>query len=94
MLFCIQPSPKEGLNYKIHTLAKITLIRRRKREGVRQRERERGDGGSEGGREGRKRERERERERCLFVGWFLNVPATCECISGTDLHRQFYVLPH
>ena len=31
---------------------------------------------------------------CLFVGWLLNVPATCECISGTDLHRQFYVLPH
>ena len=26
--------------------------------------------------------------------WLLNVPATCECISGTDLHRQFYVLPH
>ena len=31
---------------------------------------------------------------CLFVCWLLNVPATCECISGTDLHRQFYVLPH
>ena len=30
----------------------------------------------------------------MFVGWLLNVPATCECISGTDLHRQFYVLPH
>ena len=30
----------------------------------------------------------------LFVGWLLIVPATCECISGTDLHRQFYVLPH
>ena len=30
----------------------------------------------------------------LFVGWLLNVPATCECISGTDLLRQFYVLPH
>ena len=30
----------------------------------------------------------------LFVGWLLNIPATCECISGTDLHRQFYVLPH
>ena len=30
----------------------------------------------------------------LFVVWLLNVPATCECISGTDLHRQFYVLPH
>ena len=26
--------------------------------------------------------------------WLLNVPATCECISGTDLLRQFYVLPH
>ena len=29
-----------------------------------------------------------------FVCWLLNVPATCECISGTDLQRQFYVLPH
>ena len=29
----------------------------------------------------------------VVVGWLLNVPATCECISGTDLHRQFYVLP-
>ena len=27
------------------------------------------------------RERERERDVC----WLLNVPATCECISGTDL---------
>ena len=31
---------------------------------------------------------------CCFVCWLLIVPATCECISGTDLHRQFYVLPH
>ena len=31
---------------------------------------------------------------CLFVCWLLNVPATCECISGMDLHRQFNVLPH
>ena len=30
----------------------------------------------------------------FVVGWLLNVPATCKCISGTDLHRQFYVLPH
>ena len=30
----------------------------------------------------------------LFVGWLLNVPATCECISGADLLRQFNVLPH
>ena len=29
-----------------------------------------------------------------IVGWLLNVPATCECISGTDLLRQFHVLPH
>ena len=24
----------------------------------------------------------------------LNVPATYECISGTELLRQFYMLPH
>ena len=30
----------------------------------------------------------------VVVGWMLNVPTTCECISGTDLLRQFYVLPH
>ena len=29
-----------------------------------------------------------------IVCWLLNVPATCKCISGTDLLRQFYVLPH
>ena len=28
------------------------------------------------------------------VCWLLNVPATRECISGTDLLRQFYALPH
>ena len=37
-----------------------------------------GGGGGGGGGDG-----------CLF-----NVPATCECISETDLLRQFYVLPH
>ena len=26
--------------------------------------------------------------RGLFVAWLLNVPATCQCISGTDLLRQ------
>ena len=31
---------------------------------------------------------------CWFVGKLLNVPATYECTSGTDLLRQFYVLPH
>ena len=30
----------------------------------------------------------------LVVGWLLNVPATGWCISGTDLLRQFDVLPH
>ena len=29
-----------------------------------------------------------------FVCWLLNVSATCECISATDLPGQFYVLPH
>ena len=33
-------------------------------------------------------------QNCLIVSWMLNVPATCECISGTDLLRQFDVLPH
>ena len=28
------------------------------------------------------------------VCWLLNVPATCECISGTDLLRQLHVSPH
>ena len=31
---------------------------------------------------------------CVVVCWLLNVPATCLCISGTDLLRQVYVLPH
>ena len=30
----------------------------------------------------------------VVVCWGLNVPATCWCISGTDLFRQLYVLPH
>ena len=30
----------------------------------------------------------------FVVCWLFNVPATCECISGTDLLRQVYVLPH
>ena len=30
----------------------------------------------------------------VVVCWLLNVPATRECISGMDLLRQFYVLPH
>ena len=29
-----------------------------------------------------------------FVGPLLVVPATCSCISGTDLLRQLYGLPH
>ena len=38
-------------------------------------------------------EPDRQRE-IVVVGWLLNVPATRDCISGTDLLRQFYVLPH
>ena len=30
----------------------------------------------------------------VVVCWLLNVPATWQCISGTDLLRQLYVLPH
>ena len=30
----------------------------------------------------------------VVVCSLLNVPETCECISGTDLLRQFHVLPH
>ena len=30
----------------------------------------------------------------VVVFWLLNVPATCECISRTDLLRQVHVLPH
>ena len=30
----------------------------------------------------------------FVVCWLLNAPTTGQCISGTDLHRQFYVLPH
>ena len=33
-------------------------------------------------------------DRIVVVCWLLNVPATSECISGTDLLRQFDVLPH
>ena len=36
----------------------------------------------------------RRRKPTVVVCWLLNVPVTCECISGTDLLRQFYVLPH
>ena len=32
--------------------------------------------------------------RTVVVCWLLNVPATCECISWTDLLRQCCVLPH
>ena len=30
----------------------------------------------------------------LFVGRLLKFPATCQCISGTDLLKQVYVLSH
>ena len=38
---------------------------------------------------GRGRERGKvNREEGWLVCWLLNVPAACECISGTDLLRQ------
>ena len=30
----------------------------------------------------------------MLVGCSRNIPATCLCISGTDLLRQLYILPH
>ena len=57
-----------------------------------------GDGSEEermgGGEDGRRRGWEEERTARHNFCWLLIVPATCECISGTDLHTQFYVLPH
>ena len=46
------------------------------------------------GRHERKRVRGEEEAKKGDVCWLLNVPATCQCISGTDLRKQFYVLPH
>ena len=63
------------------------------KEGVGKREREGGgrrqkDSDRDGG-------KNREADRDIFVVcWLLNVPATCECISGTDLLGQVYLLPH
>ena len=34
------------------------------------------------------------RQKPAFVCWLLYVPATCVCISGTELLIQLYVLPH
>ena len=34
------------------------------------------------------------KDRVVVVCWLLNVPATGQCISGTDLLRQLYVLPY
>ena len=30
----------------------------------------------------------------VLVGWLLNITATCQGISRTNLLRQLYVLPH
>ena len=54
----------------------------------RQTERRRGKTGKGGDRQSEGR------TESLLVGWLVNVPATCKCISWMDLLRQFYVLPH
>ena len=41
-----------------------------------------------------KKEESSLRKGIVVVGWLLKVPATCKCISGVDLLRQLYVLPH
>ena len=30
----------------------------------------------------------------VVVSWLFNFPATCQCISVTDLLRRLYLLPH
>ena len=47
-----------------------------------------GEGGGLGGEGVCKR---REKGGALFVGWLLFVPTTRQCISETDLFRQWYV---
>ena len=32
------------------------------------------------------------RDHAVVVGWLLNVPTTCYCISGMDLLRELYML--
>ena len=39
-------------------------------------------------------EEEEDNNDVIVVCWLLSIPATCKCISGTDLRGQFYVLPH
>ena len=38
-------------------------------------------------------ERDKTVTKAVVVCWLFNVPVTCLCISGTDLHRQVYVVP-
>ena len=73
----------------------VGFSEREREERERERERER-EKESERERKRKRDKGERERERDLFVCWspLLSVPATCECISGTDLLGQFDVLPH
>ena len=55
----------------------------------------RGGGEKRGSLTDRPRHTDADRDgRVVVVCWLLNVPATCKCVSGTDLLRQFYVLPH
>ena len=49
---------------------------------------------SRGGSWGGERSRDGGMWTIVVFCWLLNIPATCECISGTDLLRQFQVLPH
>ena len=71
----------------------------RKKEEVEDRRR-RGGGGGGGGRGGEREREEEDRERSVFKQKFvlfvgcLTSQQHARCISGRDLLRQFYVLPH
>ena len=99
MLYCTRPVSQVGVVLLITDKQQLSLLVTsaaivpwKERDGwtegsVEDKQRERGEEREREG--GREKEREREREICSL----LNVPTTCRCISGTDLLRQFYVLP-
>ena len=53
-----------------------------------------GGGGQEEQEEEDQQQRKKKKKKNVVVYWLLNVPATCWCISGTDVLRQSYMLPH
>ena len=75
---------------KNHIQIEIPSYKKRKKEEQKERKNER----VKGGRHRQTKESTDRKKFVVVVSWLLKVPATCECISGTDLLGRFYVLPH